>query len=403
MIRNGYTYIIAGLLLISGCSSFRNTAEFNQYRSEWDTYETANAEFSQRQAECIAQKQAEELAEQKAKEDEEKRRQDEAAARKAAYASNPIIIHNRKLRDAFAQADLQIPSSIRALSDSLEAFEIDHIENMNGTLQHRFAAKQAHCYLALGLKPNGIAVLKGHWQTSDPLGYQTYSIPFYQTVELPALSGICTTSETELAYMLSDSDSSEIKAIYFFEWSKDNMPDWLQAQITVNIDHAICHPLRWKLLWQRPIPGTMYYYNDEPVLRTDYLPNNAKGELATYAGKFYSLVPVLELRTTSDRPQLPEGFVHSCSERPIMYPGMSICSDNMTVSTACCIENSKQKVTPEMSESNARLHYCGGSSGEVHQSMEQASKDIHAWIFNKRQLETFDIVKMTESLTSGKE
>ena len=87
----------------------------------------------------------------------------------------------------------------------------------------------------------------------------------------------------------------------------------------------------------------------------------------------------------------------------MMSPGMGICHDNKSVSTACCMDNSKYKVSAEMNESDAKLHYCGGTALEVVQSMEQASNSIRMWLSNKQQVETFDIVKMINSLKNGNE
>ena len=306
-----FTITIALLGISQACTSFRNTAEFDQYRADWNSYDEQMAQFDKTQQQCIAQNMERERADRKAKELEAQKKQ----ARKAAFDANPIVVHNRQLHQAIENIDLKAPSTIRALFKTLDATEIARVQ-LDADLAHRFHAKANHCYLAIGIQSHDITIPDGQWLTSDALGYQTFAIPFYQIVPLPKLSGICTTYEAELSYKLPRNNVDDQKAIYIMTWAKTSIPEWLQAQMTVNVDADICHPIRWLLLWTNPIPGTMYYYDNEPVLRTDYASNNALSELVDYTGKYYSQISPRELASSVKKAVFPQGFEHVCSQRP---------------------------------------------------------------------------------------
>ena len=147
--------------------------------------------------------------------------------------------------------------------------------------------KADHCYkVALKWKsPTGTEDLRGYdWTASKPQAIQRFRLSVVHPY-LPWSFGMCATEDTQAKFTAEFNASGSKPRLQYavVSWPRDEVPgsEMLHASV---VPPDKCSAKAWKSLWLDPIPGSIVYGADEPLLLSGVSTNGGSATLLNATG-----------------------------------------------------------------------------------------------------------------------
>lgn len=132
--------------------------------------------------------------------------------------------------------------------------------------------KKDHCYVIAmrWRQPTGTEEIRDYeWTSKSPSKIQRFRQDYVHPYT-PWAFGVCGTADTTATFSAKYHASGTKDRLQYvvMSWKRSEMP-LEQAMHTSVLIPDPCSAPSWKALWTNPIPGSIVYYDDEPVLITN--------------------------------------------------------------------------------------------------------------------------------------